>query len=88
MMYCVPIWEFVPPISDAATPATPARPDPTKKVMRSTVRVEIAAGLGEVPVLDGRPDPAAERGVLEPGRQGGDADGREHDGEHLPQRPA
>jgi len=40
MMYCAPIWEFVPPMSDAATPATPARPDPTKKVRRSTLRVE------------------------------------------------
>ena len=40
MMYDVPSVGLVPEIRATATPPTPARPEPRKKVMRSTFRVE------------------------------------------------
>ena len=65
----VPSVGLVPAMSATATPPMPASPEPTKKVMPVDAAGRDADGLGEVAVLHGRPDLAAERGVLQQRRE-------------------
>ena len=66
----------------------PARPEPRKNVSRSTRRVETPERLGEVAVLHGRADLAAERGELQQRGQAGQAEQRQDQDEQLAERVA